>query len=137
MTVLTRRRWLVSVRTEAVSCCSLLADEPTTWRDTTQLESLPCPWKAPRSHRIRTFLLVLLPLEPSETGAFPLQAESKHLRASQPFHQLSYFFFNPQRGFSVMCIHRNATSIIWNCSNERKHGPIKVRPPTLLTVITE
>lgn len=38
--------------------------------------------------------------------------------------QLSYFFFNPQRGFSVICIHGNATSIIWNCCNERKQGPL-------------
>lgn len=35
------------------------------------------------------------------------------------------FFFNPQKGFSVICIHRNATSIIWNCFNEWKHGPLR------------
>lgn len=81
--------------------------------------------------------VVLLPLESSETGTFPFSSEWKHLQSLQPFHQLSYFFFNPQRGFSVICIHKNATSIIWNCCNERKHGPIKVHPPTLLTVITE
>lgn len=39
--------------------------------------------------------------------------------------ELFFFFFNPQRGFSVICIQRNATSIIWNCCNERKHGPLR------------
>lgn len=44
-----------------------------------------------------------------------------HLQSAHSFHQLIFFILLPQRGFSVICMHRNATLIIWNCCN----GPLR------------